>query len=397
MRTARGSFLRSPSSGEGSTPAERLHLAAGLGDPGLARPAHGVARAPSSPLRLAHRPARGAPGAPHRDREGPRDARPQHRLALGPPAASGLWDRASARPLVRAGALRHLAAASAWPPLAVGRRPPRRPPRPPASWGAARADQPAAARVCWPALRPGAGGVGRRSRAGELVAHAAHTPGGVSQRPWLVAREGGGVGPTAWGAAGHGGRGGRRGLPSAEAPSPRPGQGRSRPPRGLWPGAGPSWKDRCGASAQPSRAPWASHIFPRPPGSQSAGEARPPNVWDVESRRGSASWRRRDGGVAPQGASRGPPADHKPGDPAGRVDAEPSGGPLPNTLGARADALGAASGSGGGKHPGSGDTNCREQAVGLAVLASVLGRRGCHHAMVPGQPWRIFPLQPARR
>jgi hypothetical protein len=50
-----------------------------------------------------------------------------------------------------------------------------------------------------------------------------------------------------------------------------------------------------------------------------------------------------------------------------------------------------------GEHPGSGDTNRREKAVGLAVLASVLVLRVCHHAMVPGKPWSIFQLQPARR
>jgi hypothetical protein len=41
----------------------------------------------------------------------------------------------------------------------------------------------------------------------------------------------------------------------------------------------------------------------------------------------------------------------------------------------------------------SGETNRRETSVGMAVLASVLVRRGGHHEMVPGNPWRLFPLQ----
>jgi len=35
--------------------------------------------------------------------------------------------------------------------------------------------------------------------------------------------------------------------------------------------------------------------------------------------------------------------------------------------------------------------------VGIAVLASLLVLRVCHHEMVPGKPWSIFPLQHALR
>jgi hypothetical protein len=55
------------------------------------------------------------------------------------------------------------------------------------------------------------------------------------------------------------------------------------------------------------------------------------------------------------------------------------------------------SGLGLGEHQVSGDNNRRENAVGIAVLASVLVRRVCHHEMVPGKPWSIFQLQHALR
>jgi hypothetical protein len=51
------------------------------------------------------------------------------------------------------------------------------------------------------------------------------------------------------------------------------------------------------------------------------------------------------------------------------------------------------SGLGVGEHQGSGDTNRSEQSVGIAVLASLFVLRVCHHAMVPGKPWSIVPLQ----
>jgi hypothetical protein len=55
------------------------------------------------------------------------------------------------------------------------------------------------------------------------------------------------------------------------------------------------------------------------------------------------------------------------------------------------------SGLGWGEHPVSGDTNRSEKSVGIAVLASLLVLRVCHHEMVPGKPWSIFQLQHALR
>jgi hypothetical protein len=55
------------------------------------------------------------------------------------------------------------------------------------------------------------------------------------------------------------------------------------------------------------------------------------------------------------------------------------------------------SGLGVGEPQGSGDTTRRETSVGIAGLADVLGLRVCHHALVPGKPWRIVQLQHARR
>jgi len=55
------------------------------------------------------------------------------------------------------------------------------------------------------------------------------------------------------------------------------------------------------------------------------------------------------------------------------------------------------SGLGLGEHPVSGDTNRREKSVGIAVLASLLVMRVCHHESVPGKPWSIFQLQHALR
>ena len=55
------------------------------------------------------------------------------------------------------------------------------------------------------------------------------------------------------------------------------------------------------------------------------------------------------------------------------------------------------SGLGLGEHQVSGDTNRWEQSVGIAVLAYLFVLRVCHHEMVPGKPWRIFPLQHALR
>src|SRR6266566_2202758 len=55
MRTSTGSFFLSPSYGDDSAHDDRLHLFAWLCDHSLARHAHGVARAPSSHILLAHR------------------------------------------------------------------------------------------------------------------------------------------------------------------------------------------------------------------------------------------------------------------------------------------------------------------------------------------------------
>jgi hypothetical protein len=55
------------------------------------------------------------------------------------------------------------------------------------------------------------------------------------------------------------------------------------------------------------------------------------------------------------------------------------------------------SGLGLGEHQVSGDTNRSEKSVGIAVLASLLVIRMCHHEIVPGKPWSIFQLQHALR
>ena len=54
-------------------------------------------------------------------------------------------------------------------------------------------------------------------------------------------------------------------------------------------------------------------------------------------------------------------------------------------------------GRGLGEPPVRGDTHRSEKSVGIAGLASLFVRRVCHHAMVPGQPWHIFPWQQALR
>ena len=55
------------------------------------------------------------------------------------------------------------------------------------------------------------------------------------------------------------------------------------------------------------------------------------------------------------------------------------------------------SGLGVGEPPVRGDTHRREQAVGIAVLASLFVRRVCHHEMSPGKPWSLLQLQHALR
>src|SRR5262245_20995388 len=54
MSTSISSFFLSPSSGEGSAHADRLHLSAWLCNRGLSWHAHGVERAPSASILLAH-------------------------------------------------------------------------------------------------------------------------------------------------------------------------------------------------------------------------------------------------------------------------------------------------------------------------------------------------------
>src|SRR5207248_10120732 len=97
MRTSIDSFFLSPSSGEGSAHADRLHLSAWLCDPGLSRHAHGVARAPSSHILLAHLPASRLARAQDLGRDGPVDARHDHGLALWALAQSRLLACASPR------------------------------------------------------------------------------------------------------------------------------------------------------------------------------------------------------------------------------------------------------------------------------------------------------------
>src|SRR4029453_7813445 len=115
MSTSIGSFFLSPSSGDGSAHADRLHLSAWLCDHGFSRHAHGVARAPSSHLLLAHLPTSRAPGVQNVGRDGLVDARDHHRLALWTRAQSRLLERTS--PLVSWLAQDLLAT---WPPPANG-------------------------------------------------------------------------------------------------------------------------------------------------------------------------------------------------------------------------------------------------------------------------------------
>src|SRR5215471_2984212 len=90
MSTSIGSFFLSPFSAEGSVHADRLHLSARLCDDGLSRHAHGMARAPSSHLLLAHLHPRRAPGAQNVGRDGQVDTHHHHRLALWTLAQSRL-------------------------------------------------------------------------------------------------------------------------------------------------------------------------------------------------------------------------------------------------------------------------------------------------------------------
>src|SRR5262249_28545815 len=109
MRTSMGSFFLSPSSGEGSVHADRLHLSAWLCPHRLSRHAHGMARPPSSHLLLAHLHPSRTPGAQHVGRDGQVDACHYHRVALWALAQSRLLERASPRELVSARSPTHLA------------------------------------------------------------------------------------------------------------------------------------------------------------------------------------------------------------------------------------------------------------------------------------------------
>ena len=55
------------------------------------------------------------------------------------------------------------------------------------------------------------------------------------------------------------------------------------------------------------------------------------------------------------------------------------------------------SGLGLGEHQVSGNKARSEKSVGIAVLASLFVLRVCHHEIVPGKAWSIFPLQHALR
>src|SRR5262245_18506657 len=113
MRTSIGSLLLSPSSGEGFGHADRLHLSTWLCDPGLARHAHGVARAPSSHFLLASLHASHLARAQDLGRDGPVDARHYDRLALWTRAQSHRLARASPRELVGPGSRGPLASTGA--------------------------------------------------------------------------------------------------------------------------------------------------------------------------------------------------------------------------------------------------------------------------------------------
>src|SRR5688500_6241460 len=109
MRTSPGSFFLSPSYGDGSAHADRLHLFAWLCDHGLSWHAHSVARSPSSHILLAPLHASCLSRAQDLGSDGPVDACHPHRLALWPFAQSRLLERASPRELVGTGSHGHLA------------------------------------------------------------------------------------------------------------------------------------------------------------------------------------------------------------------------------------------------------------------------------------------------
>src|SRR6516225_4654038 len=139
MSTSIGGFFLSPSSGEGSAHADRLHLSAWLCDHGLSWHARRVARAPSAHLLLAHLHASRLARAQDLGRDGPVDARHHYRLALWTRAQSRLLERASPRELVSAGSRGYLASPGERHPVSLWRWQPRRQTRHQESGGAERA------------------------------------------------------------------------------------------------------------------------------------------------------------------------------------------------------------------------------------------------------------------
>src|SRR5215468_9350281 len=153
MSTSIGGFFLSPSSGEGSAHADRLHLSAWLCDHGLSWHARRVARAPSAHLLLAHLPASRLARAQDLGRDGSVDTRRDHRLALWTPAQSRLLEHTSHRELVGAGSRGHLARTGERYSVSLWRWPPRRQTRHQESGGAEGPQQQASSVVFWPALR----------------------------------------------------------------------------------------------------------------------------------------------------------------------------------------------------------------------------------------------------
>src|SRR5215470_11573272 len=119
MSTSMGSFFLWPSSGDSAAYDDGLHVSARLCDACVSRHTHRVAWAPSPPALLADFHPSGASGPPPLGRDGPMDARHDHRLALWPFAQSRLLACASVGQLAGAGSLDYLATACQWDPVSV--------------------------------------------------------------------------------------------------------------------------------------------------------------------------------------------------------------------------------------------------------------------------------------
>src|SRR4029453_2076691 len=119
MSTSSVSFFLWPFSGEGAAHDDRLHLSAGFCDSRVSRHAHCVAWAPPSLALLAGLHASRLSRAQDLGRDGPVDARRDHRVALWPFAQSHLLECASAGQLAGAGSLDYLAAPCQWHPVSV--------------------------------------------------------------------------------------------------------------------------------------------------------------------------------------------------------------------------------------------------------------------------------------